>query len=97
MKPPRLSPALWGTAVLSLDGAWLLLSPGIVGYQPAARAWIPATTNAVVVGGALLLVGVLATWAQILFWARDTALRTGATRSLPVGDAAGPASSSREE
>ena len=56
----RVSAGVWGSALLSLCGLWLMLAPRLAGGHLAAGPWTDPVRDDVVVGGALMLLGAAA-------------------------------------
>lgn len=46
-----------GLALVFLAGAWLVAAPFVTGQQPVSAPWTAATTNDVIVGAALAVLG----------------------------------------
>jgi hypothetical protein len=70
----RLLPA--GAVILlaiALFGLWLIVSPFLIGSQPAGALWLPSTLNAVIVGAILVLASLLGVLLAVALDLRDAA------------------------
>jgi hypothetical protein len=60
---------MWGVAmslIVLLTGAWLMLAPFALGYQPSSASWASATGNSFWVGLAIVVVSLLGV--QLFAW-----------------------------
>ena len=78
-----LSPGVVALLLMMVAGAWMVIAPFAIGFQPTGGAWMTATKNDVAVGGLLLVVALLGTLAYVMFGLKGL-VRAAALRRVEV-------------